>query len=190
MAQLIQDTGVIPWADYYCDDAKSVATTLEAPPDEGEWEVVGQPRLTRCDAIAPPPKWCRNGNKCPWRNCKFRHERCVHYDNWLKRGKNGNTCRACATDPQSNKSPDEGGCKYDHRDPSKLQMFLETLPCSTERQLWDSFYERGLDFHISDVFNVRNMSSSDRSLLIRSLKAAEIEYVDNDTYMYIYYTDD
>ena len=175
----------IPWDDYFHIPVSPVIPKE----DEGGWEIVGQPKMNQPE-IQPPVKWCRNGNKCLWRNCKFRHERCVHYDNWVRRGKKGNPCRAHEADPDSTKSPSEGGCKYDHRDPTKLQMFLETLPCATERQLWDNFYERGLDLHISDVFNVRNMSSNDRSLLVRSLKAADIEFVDNGHYMYIYYLDD
>ena len=188
---LVKYDGETGW-DEYANETRSVQTLVHEEPveDDGDWEVVGPPKLARADAIVAPPKWCRAGNACPWLNCKFRHERCSHFDNWVARGKKGFNCRCHATDPDSKKCPTEGGCKYDHRDPKTLKMFLETLPCSTERELWDSFYEKGLRLHVSDVFNIRRMSVKNQALLMRSLDAAGIEYVDERTYMYIYYTDD
>lgn len=192
---LIMDDGVTEW-DEYNFETYSVQTLVHEAPveDDRNWEVAGAPRLNRANAIVAekqaPAKWCRAGNACPWLNCKFRHERCSHFDNWVARGKKGFNCRCHVTDPESKKMPIEGGCKYDHRDPATLKMFVETLPCSTERELWDSFYDKGLRLHVSDVFNIRRMSKSGQLLLMRSLDAAGIEYVDERKYMYIYYTDD
>jgi hypothetical protein len=176
----------IPWSDYFCDDVVSV-NALKAPEDDGDWEVVGQPKLTK--PVAQPLKWCRDGNKCSWRNCKFRHERCVHYDTWIKRGKRGHSCRSLATDANSNKRPEDGGCKYDHRDPSKLHVFLETLPCDTEQELWDNFYPRGLECYVSGVLDPRGLLKADRQLMIRSLKASNVEFEDNGDHIYIDYAD-
>lgn len=182
------------WGDYFYEtDSDSSSQTLEytAPESDGEeWETVGRPKLTRCNAIVeeykPPPKWCRNGNACEWKNCKFRHERCSHYDNWVKRGKRGHNCRCHETDPESKKTPEEGGCKYDHRDPAKLKMFIETVPCSNESELWENFYPRGLEACFADVVDVSGMSRMDVSLLVRSLNAAGVKYEDNGDWMTIY----
>lgn len=136
-----------------------------------------------------PPRWCRSGNACPWSNCKFRHERCAHYDNWIRRGRRGNNCRCADTDPESKKNPVEGGCKYDHRDMKNLKVFVETVPVTTESDLWEHFFEKGLELYISDVFDPRGMAYLDRCLLIRSLVAAGVDHVDHGDHIVICYQD-
>ncbi len=180
------------WGDYFYEsDSDSVRTleyaTLES---DGEWEVVASRKLTRSNAIAPEPvkqaKWCRDGNACEWKNCKFRHERCSHYDAWVARGKKGHNCRCHATDPTSSKRPDRGGCMYDHRDISKLKMFVESVPIANENDIWDHFYELGLEGERSDVYDTSKMCRHDKALLIRSLKANFIEFEDLGSRVYIY----
>jgi hypothetical protein len=182
----------VMWGDYFYESDSDSVRTLEytTPESDGEWEVVGAPKLTRCNAIiqetAKPAKWCRDGNACEWKNCKFRHERCSHYDNWIARGKRGNNCRCCVTDPDSKKRPEDGGCMYDHRDVSKLKMFIESVPCSTEEELWNNFYDLGLEGVMTNVYDTRNMAKQDKSLLTRSLKANNVEFEDRGHRMYIY----
>jgi hypothetical protein len=168
----------VSWSEYFYEsDSDSVHTE-----DEGCWTVVGE---------KPKPvqevkqKWCRDGNACQWSNCKFRHERCSHYDNWIRRGKKGHSCRSITSDPASNKRPDEGGCMYDHRDPKTLKMFVETVPCSSESELWDHFMCKGLEPYLGDAFEYKNMTRLDRALLIRSLKAAGVEFDDTENYIMI-----
>lgn len=181
------------WGDYFYESDTNSVRTLDYIDSEsdGEWETVGHPKLTRAMAIVeefkPPAKWCRDGNACQWKNCKFRHERCSHYDNWIRRGKRGHNCRCYTTDPESKKRPDEGGCMYDHRDMSKLQMFVETVSCSSESELWEQFYERGLDMRVVDIYDMRQMSRLDKALLIRSLRAHNIQHEEDDTCIHIYF---
>ena len=75
---------------------------------------------------------------------------------------------------------------YDHRDPAKLEMFLEVLPASTEAEIWDNFMPRGLEGHCANIFDLRDMGRMDRALLIRSLTAAKVEFEDCGDYMYIH----
>ena len=174
----------VAWGDYFDDDF-SVATTIER---EGsacsiEWETVGAPKQ---EAVIRAPRWCKHGNACIWQNCPFRHERCEHFDKWVaSRGKTRG-CRCQVTDPRNCKSPEEGGCKYDHRDTSRLEVYHKSLPCKTEAQLWDSFYERGLDAHAGNAYDVTGMSRTNRALLVRSLQANDVIFEDNDTWMEIH----
>lgn len=183
-ASIIPDE--MSWADTISDDF-SVATTIER---EGsvcssqEWETVGQQKMER--EFVRTPKWCKHGNACLWQNCPFRHERCEHYDNWLASHGRTRGCRCQTTDPRSCKSPEQGGCKYDHRDLSKLDIYYSSLPCKTEAELWNSFYERGLDTHASNAYDVTEMSRVDRALLVRSLIANGVEFEDYTTWMQIY----
>jgi len=154
----------------------------------GEWETVGASTLSANVSVAPREvqrKWCSHGNACVWRNCPFRHERCTHYDNWVARGKRGYACKSNQADPTSCKSPEEGGCKYDHRDTAKLQTYYDSLPCETEDELWKSFEARGLVSYVADAYGVDKMSRVDKSLLIRSLRSYGVEYEDNETWIKI-----
>lgn len=178
----------VSWADYFLkDEPKQSVFVQEDTFDDNGWEPVGKPKKAE---NTMPVRWCRDGNACPWINCKFRHERCSHYDNWVKRGKKGNNCRCFATDPDSNKSQKDGGCMYDHRDPKKLKVFVETLPVKTESQMWDYFMEKGLELHISDVLDPREMTYMDRCLLIRSLKASDVYHEDHGDHIIIFYPDE
>jgi len=178
------------WGDYFMSDNFSVASTIER---EGsvcssqEWEIVGEKKETfQASLPARAPRWCKHGNACIWQNCPFRHERCEHYDKWVaSRGKTRG-CRCQQSDPCNGKSPEVGGCKYDHRDLSKLEVYHKSLPCKTEAELWDSFYERGLELHAFNAFDVTGMSRTNRALLVRSLDADGVEFADKDTWMYIY----
>ena len=170
------------WGDYFdTESIVSSAPTIVVVEEDG-WEVVGEKKVAEPIRQA---KWCKHGNACIWQNCPFRHERCAHFDNWLARGKRGYNCRCITTDPDSCKSPEEGGCKYDHRILTKLQVYHASLPCKTESELWDSFIERGLEFHAADAYDISKMSRTDKSLLIRSLNAAGVTYEDNETWMEI-----
>jgi len=178
------------WGDYFLgeenisiiqnveDDAVSVSTS-------DEWQEVTKIAPKVEQAYAHPPKWCKHGNACLWKNCTFRHERCTIYDKWIANRKRGYSCRCMTTDPDSCKSPEQGGCKYDHRDPSKLETYYTAIACNTEVELWDSFYERGLDYHAANCFDVSKMSRTNRSLLIRSLEAAKISYEDYGNWLQI-----
>lgn len=172
------------WTTTDCD--QTVEQT--ASQSDSEWETVGHPSVQKHVTFVDkaPQRWCRDGNACPWSDCKFRHERCTHYDNWIARGKKGHNCRCHATDPESNKSPRDGGCKYDHRDAEKLTKFLEPLPCTTEEEMWDNFYQYGLDHHFADVYDIRKMDKLYRGLLIRSLAAAEVDFEEGDECVIIY----
>lgn len=175
------------WGDvFYETNTSSSYQTPEhyaSESDSDDWETVGQTRMV--EEYKAPTRWCRNGNACEWKNCKFRHERCAHYDNWVKRGKRGHNCRCHATDPESKKRPEDGGCKYDHRDLSKLNVFIEALPCSTELELWDSFMPLGLEAHYPEIVDLRGMKKSDVSLLVRSLNAAHVSYEYTREWMHI-----
>lgn len=133
--------------------------------------------------MSHPIKWCKHVNACMWKNCPFRHEPCEHYHNWVSNGKKGRNCRNYAN---SSKSPEEGGCKYDHRDVTNLKEYNHVLPCATEAALWDSFYDLGLEMPWSNTFVVSGMKKEDVSLLFRSLKSANLEFEDNDTWVKIW----
>jgi hypothetical protein len=191
--ELLRASAYIPdgmsWGDYFMkNEEKSVVSTVDYADssDEGEWNVVStwKPPVKEVPSTRPP-KWCKHGNACIWQNCPFRHERCAHYDNWVSRGKRGHNCRCYATDPDSCKTPEEGGCKYDHRDTRDLEVYYETLPCATEKQLWDSFYDRGLEAHCSTALDVSEMTRTNRALLVRSLNAYNVDYEDNGNWFHI-----
>jgi hypothetical protein len=116
------------------------------------------------------PRWCRMGNACQWRNCMFRHERCEHYDRFVaSRGKTRG-CRCQLTDKDNCKSPEEGGCKYDHRDLSKLKVYVEKIEIKSEAEMLEYFYPLGLDCQFSDHYNLADMSKNDKGILLRSLE--------------------
>ena len=173
------------WGDYFYDSESTSVVTIFESVSSTDWETVGAKKAPMESLSARPLRWCKHGNACLWKNCPFRHERCAHYDTWIARGKRGYNCRCHTTDPESCKSPEEGGCKYDHRDTSKLEIYHAALPCSDEAMLWDSFYERGLNWHGADAYDVSKMSRTNKALLLRSLRTAEIEFDDNDTWLEI-----
>ncbi len=156
-------------------------------PSTAEWEVVARPaRVVERVAEAPrPPRWCMLGNACPRGDCRFRHERCGHYDAWIARGKRGHSCRSLETDPRSLRSPTDGGCKYDHRDPRDLTVTPPPLPVKTESQLFESFYALGLDYLIDGSYDISRMRETDYKRLLRSLKAAGMEYDEFEDYINI-----
>lgn len=174
------------WGD--CFDNSSIDmndAVSEASEASSGWEEVGKIAPKVEQAHARPPKWCKHGNACLWKNCPFRHERCTIYDKWIANSKRGYSCRCMKADPDSCKSPEEGGCKYDHRDVSKLQTYYNTLPCETEEELWMSFESRGIISYAADAYGVENMSRVDRSLLVRSLMHYGVDFEDNETWMKI-----
>ena len=176
----------MPWGDYFYEESvQSISDDDASVATGGGWEEVTKTAPKVEQAQVRPPKWCKHGNACLWKNCPFRHERCAIYDKWIANKKRGYTCRCMTADPESCKSPEEGGCKYDHRDPSKLETYYKTLPCKTEEEMWESFYDRGLVSCYPDVVDTSKMSRTDRSLLIRSLMAEDIEYDDCETWMKI-----
>ena len=176
----------MPWGDYFYEESvQSISDDDASVATSGGWEEVTKIAPKVEQAQVRPPKWCKHGNACLWKNCPFRHERCAIYDKWIANKKRGYTCRCMTADPESCKSPEEGGCKYDHRDPSKLETYYKTLPCKTEEEMWESFYDRGLVSCYPDVVDTSKMSRTDRSLLIRSLMAEDIEYDDCEPWMKI-----
>jgi hypothetical protein len=177
----------VAWGDYFVTDsdyAYSAPSAIVEEFDEKEWECVGAPKQVDI-AYVRPARWCRNGNACQWANCKFRHERCEHYDKWVASRGRTRGCRCQQSDPHNCKSPEEGGCKYDHRDLSKLDIFVETVPITNEGDMLEYFMPLGLDAHCSSAIDVRDMNKHDRALLVRSLTAAGkdvVEFEDNDTW--------
>ena len=169
----------ISWGDYLLD-GRQVTLTVEVKKTtpEVKTEVV---HVKKEDSVAPVPDvdmrirrmpWCKRGNSCPWSNCKFRHERCMHFDRWKATGCRGNGCRSLKYDPLSNKCPADGGCQYDHRDLSQLKEFIEIIDINTKQDLADNFYPLGLYHMYDEEYDTPLMSKEDRQLLIRSLKAA------------------
>jgi hypothetical protein len=172
------------WGDYFGTDSVYSPPAIVQAYDEDGWEQVGAPKMEA--EHLRPARWCRNGNACQWANCKFRHERCEHYDRWVATRGKTRGCRCQQTDPYNCKTPDEGGCKYDHRDLSKLDVFVESVPITNEADMWDYFLPLGLDGHSSSAICVKRLNKYNRALLIRSLEAAGkdvVEFEDNDTWM-------
>lgn len=173
----------VSWADFFEDTETVVSSAPETVvADEEGWEEVAPKKET----FVRPPKWCKHGNACLWRNCPFRHERCEHHDRWVASGKKTRGCRCLVTDPDSKKSPEEGGCKYDHRDLTKLRTYHKSVPASNEAQIWDSFYELGLEAVMPTIYDTTGMDKFNRMLLIRSLEASEIQFDEYETWMQIY----
>jgi len=185
------NTMFLPDLGVWSDSLAEVRRVEE--PSTAEWEVVGRPArvvapvapVERVAEAPRPPRWCMLGNACPRADCRFRHERCGHYDAWIARGKRGHSCRSLETDPRSLRSPTDGGCKYDHRDPRDLTVTPPPLPVKTESQLLESFYALGLDYLIDGSYDISRMRESDYKRLLRSLKAAGMEYEEFSDYINI-----
>jgi hypothetical protein len=63
-------------------------------------------------------------------------------------------------------------CEHDHRDFSKL-LIKEGY---SEMDMWEEFYEKGLDAHSSTALNMGGMSEEDRELLMSRLEDYRIVY--------------
>ena len=63
-------------------------------------------------------------------------------------------------------------CERDHRDFSKL-LIKEGY---NEMDMWEEFYEKGLDAHSSSALNMGDMSEEDRELLMSRLEDYRIDY--------------
>lgn len=183
----------VAWGDYFLnDDDFSIVSTIEPETNvvSDDWEIVGGKTETFQDSLpVRTPRWCKHGNACLWRNCPFRHERCEHYDKWVASRGRTRGCRCQQTDPTNSKRPDEGGCKYDHRDMRELEIYHVSLPCSTMAEIWDSFYDRGLEGHDSNHYDVSGMSRVNRALLVRSLIEHGAEFEDYGNWFRIILSD-
>lgn len=172
------------WGDFFAgEEFFNIPSTIVEEFDTEGWEVVGAP----APVVHQAPRWCRKGNACKLANCRNRHERCEHYDKWVaSRGKTRG-CRCQQTDPNNCKSPEDGGCKYDHRDPKKLVTYIDKLDVDTEQKLWDNFYERGMDAVGPSQYSTEQMENHNRKLLIRSLEASGVKYDDGGSYLAIWF---
>lgn len=174
----------IAWGDYLLD-GRSVTVSVEVKSSipEKKDEIV---YIQKESAVPEPRKWnrsmpwCKRGNACPWANCKFRHERCKHHDQWTASGCKDRPCRSLKYDPLSNKCPTDGGCMYDHRDRSDLKMFIEVVEVNSHEDLMNNFKDLGLVHMSGENYHVENMKKEDKQLFIRSLRDAR----DNDVLQY------
>jgi len=169
-------------------DCLSEMRSNREPLSREGWEVVARVERVEVAKVADParpPRWCKHGNACPRADCRFRHERCGHYDAWLARGRRGHNCRAIMADPRSVLSPEDGGCKYDHRDPRDLTRTPVPLPVKTEDELWESFFPLGLECRANKCYDFEHMRIGDKEMLIRSLKAANVNFEEFADYINI-----
>ena len=167
-------TGV-EWGDHFYDMFEE--SEISSISEEGEWETVE----VSTQPIVRAPRWCRNGNTCRWSNCMFRHEPCEHHQKWVEYKGRTRGCRCLQSDPHSCKSPEEGGCKYDHRDHSKLEMFVETVELASQGDVLDNFED--IESRRDGVYDVSQMSGHDVRLLIRSLEKAGVEFANNQDWL-------
>lgn len=175
----------ISWGDYLLD-GRQVTLTVEVKKKTTPETKTETVHVQKEDSVTPVVDsevrirrmpWCKRGNSCSWSNCKFRHERCTHFDRWKSTGCRGTGCRALKYDPLSIKCPADGGCQYDHRNMADLKEFIETIDINTKQDLVDNFYRVGLYHMYDEVYDTTNMSKEDKQLLIRSLKAAREDEV-------------
>lgn len=176
----------IAWGDYLLD-GRSVKFTVEVTkPSEQKPDVVHiqkEPAMPEPRKSSRPMPWCKRGNSCLWKNCKFRHEICKHHDQWLDSGRKGYPCRSLKSDPLSIKCPTDGGCMYDHRDASGLREFIYTLDITDQSSILNHFADRGIMVVGYEQYSTKDMDKEDRAILIRSLNAArdnEILYYGED----------
>lgn len=97
---------------------------------------------------------CREGNACTWSNCRYGHTKCSF----------GSKCR------------DIAHCKFDHRDPTKLKLFVDRVDVDTEAALMENFLTKGLSPISPGFYDKNTMSSVNRAILYRSLNLANIPY--------------
>jgi hypothetical protein len=146
------------WSEMY-DDESSVATTLEL--ENEDWEIVAEKKPVVKVAQMRAPRWCRDGNACKWIDCGFRHQTCQH----------GKRCRYSKIDPNHNKSPEDGGCPYDHRQAHQL-MSCQPVTLKSESEMWDHFGPLGLEAHSSTCLSIEDMDRAARKMLFDSLEMA------------------
>jgi hypothetical protein len=151
------------WSDMLGDELSAVES-LEIEPVEEGWEVAGEEKIVEVRAPPRPARWCREGNACPWIDCPFRHEKCMHFTQ--------GRCRATRTDPKNCKSPAEGGCQYDHRN-MRMLMSCQPIALSSESEMWTKFMPLGLDAHSSSCLALSEMDRPSRKMLIGSLEIAQ-----------------
>ena len=175
-----------PWGDWAEEHYTTLPTVVEETVDEQGWEVVNNSSKPEVKPELKP--WCTYGNACAYKNCKNRHETCEHHAKWLANGKTGHSCRSLREDPFSCKSPMYGGCKYDHRDHSKLQTWVDNLPCSSETEIWESFGKFRLEASSSYLFDTSEMERRHKGLLFASLIHDGVEYEYNKPILYINFT--
>jgi hypothetical protein len=168
----------IAWGDYLLD-GRSVKFTVEVTkPSEEKTDVVNiqkEPAAPEPYKPSRPMPWCKRGNSCLWKNCKFRHEICKHHDQWQASGCKGRACRSLKYDPLSKKCPADGGCMYDHRNKADLREFIYTLKFDTAEEMFDAFRPLGLGvmtYESEGRYTTHFMDKENRALLIRSLNAA------------------
>lgn len=110
---------------------------------------------------------CREGNACPWSNCRYGHTKCSF----------GTRCR------------DIAHCKFDHRDPANLKLFVDRVDVDTEAALLENFLEKGLIPVSPNFYDKSTMSSVNRAILYRSLNLANIPYEKLEGVIKIVYSD-
>jgi len=167
----------IAWGDYLLDGRVVKFTVEMTKPAEEKKEIVHiqkEPEARKVTRLMP---WCKRGNSCLWWNCKFRHERCKHHDQWKASGCKGYACRSLKYDPLSNKCPKDGGCMYDHRKKADLREFTYTLNITEPSNIEEQFADRGIVLLGNEQYSTKDMEKEDRSLLIRSLSAARDEEI-------------
>jgi len=168
-------SNAIPWGDlaelaeFVTEKVANFVQFFFPTPVEESDEESDEEKATRA------PRWCKMGNACQWRNCMFRHERCEHYDRFVASKGKTRGCRCQLTDKDNCKSPEEGGCKYDHRDLSKLKVYVEKIEIESESEMLEYFYPLGLDCQFSDYYNMTGMSKNDKGILLRSLEHSNSE---------------
>lgn len=113
---------------------------------------------------------CRRGNTCPYNDCAFAHPACSK----------GGGCPF-----NNNKSPSEGGCRFDHRNVNNLVKRETSSPISNESELFDKFIPFGLEWPFGNIYDTCNMEGASRDLLIRTLKKSSIEFVDHNDWLEI-----
>lgn len=150
------------WEDYYDLDAVvHTAVDLKSQmSDEEGWETVGKTEEAPLPLMEKrPPRWCKDGNTCQWKTCVFRHEKCSF----------GARCRSWQNDKGNTKTPENGGCPYDHRDHSKLITLVPRV-FANEADMWEMFWDHGLDARTSSIVDVSSMSTNARAALYSCLE--------------------
>lgn len=127
--------------------------------EEKGWETVGATQEAPQVEVKRPPRWCRDGNTCKWKNCVFRHEKCSF----------GARCRNHANDKGNTKTPEQGGCPYDHRNPVGL-VNIVPIVITDEGKLWEVFGPLGLEMRMPGLFDTEDMCTNSRAVLYGSLE--------------------
>ena len=169
--------GLGDWS-HLLDDEEVETVCDSSSSDGGEWTAVtvGKPvviPVAHEETRVRQPRWCQDGNACQWRECGYGHEPCELY---YKTGR----CRSLQSDPRSCLCPEQGGCKYDHRNVAALPVRPpRTVPLTSETDLWNHFGELRLEGNNQGVYDVSRMLTADVKRLKRSLnesKVADLEF--------------